>query len=148
MASSCPYCGAALKLKFCVVCGRQSKLNKMGQLRSGGRNTDATTRLEDPFFPDENVPHRALRFRTSMTPILVAAIGGIIAGILIFCAGKEALNLYNGGSIELPVVPPWMQSIHVHFPRNWPQLPSLNHEKTAPNPKKIKSNKHQKNSNK
>ncbi len=138
MTSSCPYCGAALKLKFCVVCGRQSKQNKMGQLRSGGRSHDATTRLEEPFIQEESGLNKNLRFRTSLKSYLMAALGGIMAGILLFCAAKEAINLYTTGSIP-KIVLPWMKTHHISFPSNWPGQGFLSNKA---NQKNAKSSKH------
>ena len=142
MASSCPYCGAALKLKFCVVCGRQSKLNKMGNLRNTVRNTDATTRLEDPFLADDNQPTKALRFKTSKGPKLLATLGILVAGILIFCAAKVAFDLYAAGEVNR-ILMPWMQTHHIKFPNGWPKdLSILTQYRAAENPKSTKGKHH------
>lgn len=119
MSSSCPYCGAPLKLKFCVVCGRQSKLNKMGNLRSVSRNTDATTRLQDPFIEDDINPQKALRFHRSMRPVAEAIFGGLVAGTLLFCAAKQALNFYTSGNMHNFALP-WMKTHHFEIRNNWP----------------------------
>jgi len=127
MTISCPYCGAALKLKFCVVCGRQSKLNKMGSIRGTSRNTDATTRLAESVALDEFSPQKSLRFRTNFRPMMEATFSGIIAGILIFCAGKEALNLYNTGTIRRIIIP-WIKTHSIDMPKpRPPKLASKNH---------------------
>lgn len=102
-----------------MVCGRQSKLNKMGHLRNTSRNTDATTRLQDPFTEDEPDPQKSLRFRKSIKPLFDAALGGIIAGTLMFCAAKQILNFYTSGQMRDFAIP-WMRSNHFLLLNNLP----------------------------
>ncbi len=123
MGSSCPYCGAVLKLKFCVVCGRHSRLNKMGQIISTARNTDVTQRLEDPFFDEEVNPQKSLRFHQTVRPIMEAILSGLIAGTLIFCAAKQALDFYDSADQISGFLSPWMRSHRFAFPNTW-QLPN------------------------
>jgi hypothetical protein len=140
MSSSCPYCGAVLKLKFCVVCGRQSKLNKMGHLHNTARNTDATQRLEDPFYEEEIDPQKSLRFHKNVRPIAEASISGLIAGVLIFCAAKQALDFYGSENIN-DVVGPWMKSHHFELPARWPVQPADAVYKADQHKKKQQKNK-------
>lgn len=85
---SCPYCGAAVKLNFCVSCGRQPKPNIMGSIRSSARNTDITTRIDEPLKNIKNISPQSLRARKSLLGIIQAILGGIVLGLLIFCAVK------------------------------------------------------------
>ncbi len=91
----------------------------MGHLRTTARNTDATQRLEDPFYEDEIDPQKSLRFHRSVKPVVEATIGGIIAGTLIFCAAKQALDFYGSDNIN-NVVTPWIKNRHFEFPHKWP----------------------------
>jgi hypothetical protein len=146
MSSSCPYCGAVLKLKFCVVCGRQSKLNKMGNIRNTARNTDATARLEDPFYEEEIDPRKSLRFHRNVRPVVEALLGGLIAGILIFCAARQALDLYIATNIHDTLMP-WVNSHHFILPGNWPRKLKLQNNQVNSSNKKMARSKGSKSKN-
>ncbi len=119
MTTSCPYCGAALNLNYCVVCGRQSSPlgNKMGTLKTVARNTDVTQRLEDPL-QEKQVKRQQnlLRLQRIAKFIVKVIIACLIIGILIFCATTQITNVY-----QMPgLLAPWIKSHRITFPNQLP----------------------------
>jgi hypothetical protein len=112
----------------------------MGNLRNTARNTDATARLEDPFFEEEIDPRKSLRFHRNVRPVVEALFGGLIAGILILCAARQALDLYTSTNINDAFVP-WVNSHRLSLPHNWPSKLTLQNNQVNQNNKKIPHNK-------
>ena len=90
----------------------------MGQLRNIARNTDITTRLKDPFMDGENDPKKSLQFHLAIGLIGKITVGILIAGTLLFCASKQALDLHSLTCVNSKTAP-WMRNHHFSFFDNW-----------------------------
>ncbi len=120
MTTSCPYCGATLNLNFCVVCGRQSgpSMNKMGNLKNVARNTDITTRLEDPLQTEKyRKQQKAQRFRKVLKFILETTIGGLIVAALIFLGITQMIDSHVARGMNQII--PWMKTHRLKFSDYW-----------------------------
>ena len=111
MTAACPYCGSPLNLglKFCVVCGRQaspSAKTKMGKLKGGSRHAGMTKPLDDSgrsgLF---NHSKREFKFSLWFHYIALNCLYLIIAIMLLYCAGRFALELASQGQIHRLISP-------------------------------------------
>jgi hypothetical protein len=117
MSGTCPYCGAPLNfgLKFCIVCGRQSAdvVNKMGNLKTGARQAEASKRMDDSGQSvDYQIQKKTLRFGNKVRVLLQTMVYGFIAGTLFFCAVKVALEVNITERVQriaAPIIEPIMQ---------------------------------------
>lgn len=119
MTTSCPYCGAALNLNFCVVCGRQgsSATNKIGNLQNVARNSDVTQRFENPLETEKlRKEQKALRLKKLFRFILECTVGGLIVAALFFIGVQQIINYQIVNKMNQ--VMPWLQTLHLKFP-NW-----------------------------
>jgi hypothetical protein len=111
MPASCPYCGATLNfgLKFCVVCGRHTsagEMVRMGGLKSGIKQEDATKRLDDNLSTsDFERTRQPTRFRRNVRSLSAQIATLIISVALFFCAVRFTLVTYFPGKVHRILAP-------------------------------------------
>jgi hypothetical protein len=111
MPASCPYCGATLNfgLKFCVVCGRHTSAGdmvRMGGLKSGIKQEDATKRLDDNLSTsDFERTRQPTRFRRNVRSLSAQITTLVISVALFFCAVRFTLVTYFPGKVHRILAP-------------------------------------------